>query len=126
MCGVIPNATSLLSPHSPNGLNVSSALLLPFQKLEQQNFIPREPQSCSFSCSQPALVSSRQCYRSRNGLGDLSHTLEQDLVENVTNCLGCPKPCPSECTALTHGEMLPMRLIPMEEALEPGAGGTRM
>lgn len=37
MCGD-PYCTSLLSPHPPRGLNVSAALLLYFQKLEQHNF----------------------------------------------------------------------------------------
>lgn len=121
MCGVIPIATSLLSPPSPNGLNGTSALLLSSQKPEQQNF----PESHKAAPLAGASWSDPDSTTGEAGLGALSPTLQQGWVRSVPSWLGCAQPCPSECAAQSR-PALPMGLGPGEEAPEPGEGGTAM
>lgn len=90
MCGVIPIATSLLSPPPPNGLNGTSALLLSSQKPEQQNF----PESHKAAPLAGASWSDPDSTTGEAGLGALSPTLQQGWVRSVPSCLAVHSPVP--------------------------------
>lgn len=128
MCGVIPIATSLLSPPPPNGLNGTSALLLSSHKPEQQNF----PESHKAAPLAGASWSDPNSTTGEAGLGALSPTLQQGWVRSVPSWLGCAELCPQLaglCTALSLGMCCPVQASAAHGAgpwgRGPGAGRGR-